>query len=92
MSDPIAKLEATLGKIMESLHSIDRTVAKQEVHLAEHMRRTEVAEANIQLIHDELKPIKQHVSRVDGIVRFVGYIAILAGVTAAITDILRWLK
>lgn len=63
----LEKLDARLEKQAEALHSIDKTLAKQEENLKDYMRRTELAEENINLLRKEVEPIKSHVVRVDGI-------------------------
>lgn len=63
-------------EIAKDLAQINVTLAKQEVSLAEHIRRTELLEL-------EVKPIKQHVQRVNNILAAMGLIvsgiSILAG-------------
>lgn len=69
-----------LDKLDDHLQRIDVTLAKQEVSLSEHIRRTE-------LIENDLVPIKGHVERVNGAMRFIGFIALLVSLTGGIIKI-----
>lgn len=52
--DEQARLEAKLDKVLEHVVSLDITVAKQEVHLAEHIRRTALNEAAIEKVQSNM--------------------------------------
>jgi len=78
-----------IEKVVESIHSIDKTLAAQEVQLTEHIRRTQAAEDNIELLRKELKPVQEHVARMDGALRFLGILSLVAGVAAAIHKVLN---
>ena len=69
----LERIEAKLDDTNEHLSSIDVTLAKQHVSLAEHMRRTS-------LIEEELKPIKKHVDMVQGIIKFLLSVGALTGI------------
>jgi hypothetical protein len=62
------RLEAKVDKIIEKVASIDTTLAKQEVNLALHMRRSDALEAQIE-------PIKQHVAMVAGAMKLLKWVA-----------------
>lgn len=65
-----------LEKINGRLGSIDTTLAVNTSSLQEHMRRTAIIEG-------DLKPIKAHVSRIDGALMVLGGLATLAGLIAS---------
>jgi hypothetical protein len=67
------KLIEHLQNIDSSLHAIDKTLIKQEENLKEHMRRTELLEA-------DLKPIKKHVSMIQGAGSLIVFISIIGGI------------
>lgn len=68
MSQVIEKLD----KLDDRLDSMDKTLVKQEVNLKEHMRRTA-------LLEDELKPVKKHVSHVEGAFKLLGALSLIGG-------------
>jgi hypothetical protein len=63
-------------KILDKLSVIDTTLAAQHETLKEHIRRTELLESDV-------APIKRHVNMVEGIVKFITLIALLAGALEA---------
>lgn len=75
-------MEAKLDKIVEKLSSIDATLASQHVTLQEHTRRSTMLE-------DDMKPIKKHVYMVEGVVKFIGLIGVLAAILEAIWMVKR---
>lgn len=69
-------VEKKIDKILEKISSIDITLAEQQVILKEHIRRTE-------LLEGEIRPIKAHVSRVEGAIKLTVLIATVAAAIAA---------
>lgn len=74
------KLSQKIDKLDERLDSIDKTLIKQEGQLALHIRRTEIAEENIKMLRDDLKPIKKHVNMIEGIIKFLGILVTIGSV------------
>lgn len=62
MDGPVMKI---LEKIVDELTELNLKVARQEVRLEDHMRRTELAEVNIEKIADTIKPIQAHVALIE---------------------------
>lgn len=60
-------------EILEKINSIDKTLVEQHVTLKEHVRRTE-------LLETEMRPVKTHISRVEGALKIL---ALLASLLAA---------
>ena len=75
--DKLNRIEDKIDKIVDRISSIDSTLAGQAVELKEHIRRTEILE-------DEVKPIKDHVSMVNGVLKFIGLISALAVIVECI--------
>lgn len=69
-------MEKKVDKILEEIHDINITLAEQHITLKEHIRRTELLEA-------DLRPIKTHVSRVEGAVKLIVIISTIAAAVAA---------
>lgn len=73
-------LDLILKKLEQSdarLNSIDVTLAKQHVSLTEHIRRTEILES-------EVRPIKHHVSMVQGAIKFIGLLSTAFAIALAV--------
>lgn len=55
----------SLDKMEVRLDSIDVTLIKQSGLLEEHMRRSLANEENVDILRQQLKPIEEHVSKVN---------------------------
>ena len=78
MSEQLNKIEEKLDKVEEKLSSIDVTLAKQAKDLEHHIYRTDLAEQNIELIRQEMQPVKKHVALMDAGLKVMGAISSLA--------------
>lgn len=76
------RIETKIDNIIEDIGDIKITLAKQHVTLDEHIRRTEILE-------EEMKPVKKHVYMVDGALKALGILGILAGILEAISIVIR---
>ena len=72
-----------LMKVDDSLREIDRTLVKQEANLEKHMLRTEQNETMIEILINDIKPIKKHVTQIEGVFKFFGIISFLVALTLA---------
>lgn len=71
------KLEAKIDKIMDRISSIDATLAKQEVTLAYHIKRTD-------LLEKQVEPVQKHTNELKGIVTMLKILALLATIIEGI--------
>lgn len=67
---------AKLDQINERLHSIDKTLAVNTNHLAEHMRRTEILE-------QQMEPVAKHVEQMRGAAKLLAVLALIATIIGA---------
>lgn len=89
MDDNYKRFEEKLDKVDLSLKEIGQTLVRQEENLKEHMRRTAIAEMNIEDLRQtdedfrtefsskldiEIKPFKAHIAFVKGAVWALGII------------------
>jgi chromosome segregation ATPase len=84
----VDRLLNKLDQLDERLHSIDVTLAKQEVNLQEHMRRTELLEAEVNDVRASIEPVQDHVKIVNGILKFIGFLALLVGLATGLLKLL----
>jgi len=71
INDKIDKLTDKVDYIKDNITDIKVIQARHDENLKEHMRRTSLLEVSDQRIIEELKPIKLHVSQVDGVFKFI---------------------
>jgi hypothetical protein len=76
------RLYELLDRIGEDLSELKITVAKQEENIKEHIRRTEIAEQNLEIIHNEIRPLKEHVIVINAVLKGIGVISVIIGSAA----------
>jgi hypothetical protein len=76
------RLFEILDKISDDISELKITVAKQEENIKEHIRRTELAEENLQFLRQEIQPLKEHVVTINGVLKIIGTISIIIGSAA----------
>ncbi len=81
--ESLDKLSNTGSNIKEDIEEIKITMAKNTASLEEHIRRSEAAEEALEVLKNELKPVK---SFYDGII-FVGKIVAFLAVMASIIGV-----
>lgn len=74
------KLEGKIDQIRESIHSIDKTLIRQEEQLAHHIKRTELAEKSIEMLQKQVEPISKHVARTEGALKMLGVVSLVLGI------------
>lgn len=70
------KIEAKIDQIQNDINMIKVTLAENTYELAEHIRRTEILEAQI-------LPIDKHVVRVEFLFKMLGGLSLLLGICTA---------
>ena len=75
MSDEkrIDRIESKIDKIVERVSEIDKTLERNTASLEDHIRRTEILE-------NDIRPVKRHVYMLEGILKLIGVLAMLAAV------------
>jgi chromosome segregation ATPase len=81
LEEKIDKVDEKVDKLNEKLASIDKTLAINTESLVEHMRRTNLIEA-------ELKPVSKHVVLMESAFKVVGVIGSILVFFAGILKIL----
>lgn len=81
------RIYEVLDKISEDISALKVTSAKQEENIKEHIRRTEIAEENLDLIRKEIEPLKEHVIVINGFLKIVGAISVIVGSVAGMIRI-----
>ena len=81
LEEKIDKVDDKVDKLNEKLASIDKTLAINTESLVEHMRRTNLIEA-------ELKPVSKHVTLMESAFKVVGVIGSILVFFAGIIKIL----
>jgi len=91
----LQNLDSKIDKLDSRVDGIDRTLVKTQANLGEHMRRTQLAEENIQLarqeskkdisdLREEVKPAVRHAVYMEGALKFIGLLATVASIVAVV--------
>ena len=81
----LEQIETKIDKLDNRLDSIDITLAKQHVVLEEHIKRTEILEKDV-------APIKTHVAKVEGALKLVGILSLIAGILEGAVMLLEYMR
>lgn len=82
MDDRLIRIEDKLDKLVDIQGEI-------LVDLAVHMKRTQIAELNIERIANEIKPIQEHVAFLKYSGKLIGMLAALSAVAIAIIQLIK---
>lgn len=75
------KIDSKIENVDSRLNEMDKTLVKQELNLAEHMRRTD-------LLENKLEPVEKHVERMQGALKLVVIIGTIVGIAVGIAKLL----
>lgn len=82
--EKVEKLDSKIDNIRSDIVEIKITSARHDENLKLHMKRSDLAEEGINLLKEELIPIKKHVHGVDSILKFImvgsSFIGAIAGI------------
>lgn len=87
----IKELDNKVDEHTKILASIDKTLALQAQQLELHMKRTAVAEENLELLRKEFKPVQSHVEFVNKLSKLVALMATVASAIFGAVELIRWL-
>ena len=76
-----------LDRLDERLDTVATKQAEQGVMLDEHMRRTEVAEANLDLLRADFKPVQSHVAMVGALAKILGLVGTRVGMALGLRQL-----
>lgn len=79
LHDDVKELKERVSSIESSINNIDKTLAINTESLKEHMRRSDLNEEAIDLLRKEVKPIEDHVIKVNFIVKIISFLIPLIG-------------
>ncbi len=80
--DDIKRFEAKLDKIDDNIGRIDITLASQHEVLKEHIKRSNMLEA-------QMAPIQAHVSKVEGAIKLISILAMIAAIISVVYQVIK---
>jgi hypothetical protein len=76
------RIEEKLDRIDERLDSLDKNMAVNNTLLEYHIKRTDMLE-------EEVKPLKGHVLKAQGVLVFIGVLSTLVAVAVSVLNIIK---
>lgn len=83
--------ESKLDAIAQDISDIKITLVKQEENIAHHIYRTDLAEKNIEALRTDLKPVETHVKHVEGGLKVLGILSVVATIAAGVVKVIQFL-
>lgn len=92
MERELEKISTNVETIQGDVAEIKVTLASQNVSLEHHIRRTDMAEQNLQVLKDEFSPVRDSVKNLHFLGKLIGFLGLCAGAGASFLAILDFLK
>jgi predicted nucleic acid-binding Zn-ribbon protein len=92
IKDAIQTIVDIQNNINKELSEIKIILAKQEAQLEYHIKRTDIAEKNLETLRKEFAPIKQHIDAIKIIIKSISVISIIIGIFVGIFKLLDYLR
>jgi len=86
------KIYNKVEKLVEQLNDLNITVAKQEINLKDHMRRSDLLEEEVKLLDNRITPIEDHVKFVGSVTKVCGTLFASASAITAVVELIRFFK
>lgn len=87
MADKLDRIEDKLDKLTDKVSEVSENVIKNTATLQEHQRRSLANEESVEILKQELAPLKEHVAAWGIAGKFAVALAGLAGFLAALAEI-----
>lgn len=84
----IEKLDEKIDNIKDDVNEQKIVIARIDVGVEEHVRRSNLADENMALIRQDMKPLQRHVNYVQGGAKLVGLVGVIVGIVVGVLKIL----
>lgn len=84
----VLKKQETIGSDITDIKIIQ---GRQEEILKNHIYRTELAESNIELLRDQVKPLETKMNFIQGALKLIGIISLMSTIALAVLNFLKFL-
>jgi uncharacterized protein YpuA (DUF1002 family) len=80
------------NNINKEITEIKVILAKQEAQLEYHIKRTDIAEKNLDTLKKEFTPIKQNIEAIKIIIKSISVVSIIIGIFVGIFKLIDYLR
>jgi predicted nuclease with TOPRIM domain len=92
LKEALDKLDNKVDRLDQRLDEISERHITNSASLNEHIYRTELNEENISMLREEFKPIQKHIIMINGILKGIGFLAILIGMVEGVVKVLEFFR
>lgn len=78
-----------LDLIQKDISEIKVSQARTEQDLKYHIKRTDLAEENIKLLREDIKPLAKHKAMFEGALKLIGILSIVLGLIYTTTRLIK---
>lgn len=82
-------MEKKIDSILERVHNIEKIMERNTATLEVHIKRTDLAEQNLELIRKDVRIIEKHVITVHGVAKFLLFFGSLIGTVYTIVRLVN---
>lgn len=82
------ELKRQLGALVDKMEDVKILQAIHTEQLKEHMRRTDLLEARVEQVSEQMEPLNDHVIMVNAVFKFIGILTTIAAALAALKEAL----
>lgn len=90
--EKVEKISDSLDNVKADISDMKQVNIKQEENLRLHMYRTELAEKSIDMLREDILPIKRDRTIFWGIVKILGGLSVITGTIVAVIEIINNFK
>lgn len=90
LNNKLDKIVEKLDTMSDSMVVIQVSQGRMEENLKEHMRRSQAAEDNIAILHEEIEPLKEHATQVRTVAKLAMWV--IGGIGALIAAFIAHFK
>lgn len=80
MKERLERLEDKVDKISDTLNKINVTLEVNTQSLVHHIKRTDLLQAEVKQLDNDLEPFERHLIRVESVFKILGVVSLLAGI------------
>jgi len=84
----LEKLYEKHSEVVDEIKEVKVILARQDLQLAEHIRRTELLEEGLELVRNDIKPLQKHIDYINGGLKLLGLLSLIAGIAVSIVQLL----
>jgi len=80
--------DSQLDRVANKIDLIREDIAEIKVDLAKHIYRTDIAEENIEILRQELRPVEKHVEQMQGALNLLKILGIVLGLVLSVAAVI----